>query len=350
MNGCPLPTVRPARGVSVARRQAVPCSALFGRKKDASKDSSAAPETSIADVEREVAALAADAPAQQQQQQQRGGSRGAPEASALAGQQQQSAAGSRQFSQQQRAGAPPHPPPQPAPLLPFLGVLAAAAATLGLAYRGAIGAAAGSALSAGAGAVGAGLQAKKLQREAAARLNQLSAVLQNSPSADLSAKNLGDEGAAYVVEALAFNTICVAANLSNNGIGRVGAAQLCEVLPTCRLETLVLSTNSIGDEGAELLAKRLGGDAKLSALDLGSNGIGDAGAAALAEGLKLNTTLTKLDLRWAPGAAGLAAFDCGPAGAAGRRRAGGAWRHRCSRAAGALWVVRGVRPPAPSHA
>jgi hypothetical protein len=178
-----------------------------------------------------------------------------------------------------------------------MGVLLATAAALLLAYRRTISGTAQTALAAGASAAGDAASAKRLQREAAARLNVLSSVLQNSPSADLSAKNLGDEGAAYVVEALAFNTTCVAANLANNGIGRVGIAQLCEVLPTCRLETLVLATNSVGDDGAELLGAKLSGNASLQALDLGSNGIGDAGAAALGEGLKLNTTLLKLDLR-----------------------------------------------------
>lgn len=290
--------------VSIICHRNVSCGAL--RRKE--KASNAAPiETSIEDVEREVAAAAAAGDQQQEQQQQKAQQLQAPvEATAQAGQQQQ--------QQQQRSTAPAAqpqaavPPTQtvasaalPSGLPVFLGVLLAASAALLLAYRRTLSTAAQSAITAGADALGSGLQQKKLQREAAARLNELSSTLQNSPSADLSAKNLGDEGAAYVVEALAFNTTCLAANLSNNGIGRVGVAQLCEVLPTCRLETLVLSTNSVGDEGAELLAQKLSGNAHLLTLDLGSNGIGDAGAAALAEGLKLNTTLTKLDLRWGGG-------------------------------------------------
>jgi Ran GTPase-activating protein (RanGAP) involved in mRNA processing and transport len=95
--------------------------------------------------------------------------------------------------------------------------------------------------------VSEGISQKRLQREAAARLNELSSTLQNSPTADLAAKNLGDEGTAYVVDALAFNTVCLAADFSNNGIGTTGAAQLSEVLPTCALQHLKLHTNALGE-------------------------------------------------------------------------------------------------------
>lgn len=131
------------------------------------------------------------------------------------------------------------------------------------------------------------------------------------------------------------------------------------MLPTCAVQTLSLSTNSVGDEGAEALAQKISsecclnsppaascphylqhraptvtqfrcsvnpaqvqltfedtlhlylqhhtcnmwpfcpivsGNAVLRTLDLSQNGIGDKGARALAEGLKLNTTLMHLDL------------------------------------------------------
>jgi hypothetical protein len=40
-------------------------------------------------------------------------------------------------------------------------------------------------------------------------------------------------------------------------------AQLCEVLNTSQLQTLALNTNSLGDEGAELLAQKLSGNRTL---------------------------------------------------------------------------------------
>ena len=45
----------------------------------------------------------------------------------------------------------------------------------------------------------------QLQKESAARLNEMMDELRNAPSADLAAKNLGEEGCAYIAEALAFN-------------------------------------------------------------------------------------------------------------------------------------------------
>lgn len=129
----------------------------------------------------------------------------------------------------------------------FVGAAALAVGVIGLAYRNFLSGAAKSMANAGLSAVSEGMKAKKIQRDAAARLNELSSLLQNSQHADLSAKNLGDEGTAYVVEALAFNTSCMVADLSNNGIGHVGIAQLCEVLPTSALQHLNLHTNKIGE-------------------------------------------------------------------------------------------------------
>eukprot|EP00878_Enallax_costatus_P018022 GHUV01018948.1.p1 GENE.GHUV01018948.1~~GHUV01018948.1.p1 ORF type:complete len:243 (+),score=68.10 GHUV01018948.1:467-1195(+) len=124
----------------------------------------------------------------------------------------------------------------------YLGAAAVAAALVLGAYRTFLTGAAKNA----AAAVTQGITAKRLQREAASRLNEMSSLIQNSPTADLSAKNLGDEGTAYVAEALAFNTVCLAADFSNNGVGQLGTAQLSEVLPTCALQHLKLHTNNLG--------------------------------------------------------------------------------------------------------
>lgn len=51
---------------------------------------------------------------------------------------------------------------------------------------------------------------------------------------------------------------CQAADLSKNGIGVRGTTALVEALQQNEtLQTLILDTNSIGDEGAEILAKHL---------------------------------------------------------------------------------------------
>lgn len=52
----------------------------------------------------------------------------------------------------------------------------------------------------------------------------------------------------------------MAADLSKNGIGVKGISAVTEALShNDALQTLVLDTNSIGDEGAEVLAKHLTG-------------------------------------------------------------------------------------------
>jgi hypothetical protein len=159
-------------------------------------------------------------------------------------QQQQRTARSISQTHQQRPAAATSSTKSALPV--FIGAAGIAVAVIALAYRNFLSGAATSMANAGLSAVSDGMKAKKIQRDAAARLNELSSLLQNSQHADLSAKNLGDEGTAYVIEALAFNTSCMVADLSNNGIGHVGIAQLCEVLPTCALQHLNLHTNKIG--------------------------------------------------------------------------------------------------------
>jgi hypothetical protein len=161
-------------------------------------------------------------------------------------QQQQRAARSITLSQQPRP-APAASSSSRSALPVFVGAAFLAVGVIGLAYRNFLSGAAKSMANAGLSAVSEGMKAKKIQRDAASRLNELSSLLQNSQHADLSAKNLGDEGTAYVIEALAFNNTCMVADLSNNGIGHDGIAQLCEVLPTCALQHLNLHTNKIGE-------------------------------------------------------------------------------------------------------
>ena len=53
---------------------------------------------------------------------------------------------------------------------------------------------------------------------------------------------------------------CTAADLSKNGIGVAGVTALAQALSHNEaLQTLVLDTNSAGDEGAEVLARHLTG-------------------------------------------------------------------------------------------
>ncbi|PNH05886.1 Amidase 1 [Tetrabaena socialis] len=160
--------------------------------------------------------------------------------------------------------AAPVPPPVSDAGIPAAGVAVAALAGLGVLaalykkFFAGVGSQAVSAVEALPQALAQGIQQKKLQKDAQGRLNEMCDQLRSVTSVDLSAKNLGDEGTAYVVEALAFNTHCRALDLSKNGVGGgLGAAALTQVLPSAVLETLVLNTNSLGDGGAEQLAKAL---------------------------------------------------------------------------------------------
>jgi len=148
------------------------------------------------------------------------------------------------------------------------------------------------------------MQTKQLQRESQSRLNGFIDDLRNNVAADLSAKNLGEEGTQYIAEGLAFNDKCVPvlqlallpaatlflpqyhvaehgsacnadaclckaddrlcrcklADFRNNGIGLLGMTALVEAFKSNDvLESLLLGTNSIGDEGAELLARHMAG-------------------------------------------------------------------------------------------
>ena len=64
----------------------------------------------------------------------------------------------------------------------------------------------------------------------------------------------------YSAEFVSFVRRCIAADLSKNGIGVAGVSALAEALGQNEaLQTLSLDTNSVGDEGAEVLAKHLSG-------------------------------------------------------------------------------------------
>ena len=53
---------------------------------------------------------------------------------------------------------------------------------------------------------------------------------------------------------------CQVADFRSNGIGALGVTSLCEALKSNdTLSSLLLGTNSIGDEGAEILARYLAG-------------------------------------------------------------------------------------------
>ncbi|XP_068756025.1 protein NLRC3-like [Montipora capricornis] len=113
----------------------------------------------------------------------------------------------------------------------------------------------------------------------------------------LSENSIGDEGAASLSQALAVNTSLTTLDLSYNSIGDEGAASLSQALAVnTSLTTLDLSDNSIGNAGATSLSQALAVNTSLTTLNFRDNSIGNAGATSLSQALAVNTSLTTLRL------------------------------------------------------
>ena len=114
---------------------------------------------------------------------------------------------------------------------------------------------------------------------------------------DLSGNNIGSNGAVALAKGLKHCTNLKKLYLHCNSIGSDGALPLAEGLKCCtNLHALNLSYNSIGSDGAVALAEGLKCCTNLQTLCLSYNTIGSDGVVALAKGLKCCTNLQTLDL------------------------------------------------------
>ena len=142
----------------------------------------------------------------------------------------------------------------------------------------------------------------RLGREGRERMADLHRRLQGWRVVEVPGINLGTEGAMYLSSCLAFNSTLESLDLSQNGIGPAGTVALAENLKKNggTLGSLALGSNQARDEGCAALAEALragaGGEVGIYELDLSSNGIGDAGAQALADALEESPILQRLDL------------------------------------------------------
>ena len=137
----------------------------------------------------------------------------------------------------------------------------------------------------------------KLNAAAAALLVEGMKCCTNLQTLKLSSKSIGSDGAVALAEGLKCCTNLLTLNLSYNSIGSDGAVALAEGLKCCtNLKRLDLNSNSIGSDGAVALAEGLKYCTNLEILNLDSNSIGSDGAVALAEGLKCCTNLESLNL------------------------------------------------------
>eukprot|EP00961_Rhodomonas_salina_P206174 2783114-Rhodomonas_salina.2 len=115
---------------------------------------------------------------------------------------------------------------------------------------------------------------------------------------DLTANSMGVEGAGMLAGMLSECTALNHLDLCANQLGDKGAGRLAEVLGTCRaLSHLALRDNQIGEEGAASLAGALEKCSVLAHLDLSVNVIGDGGAGRFAGVLKNCKALAHLALR-----------------------------------------------------
>ncbi|KAF9390630.1 hypothetical protein CPB97_008819 [Podila verticillata] len=72
---------------------------------------------------------------------------------------------------------------------------------------------------------------------------------------------------------------------------------ISSVMANSTLTALDLSSNSIGDNGTQVLSEALKTNSTLTTLYLGCNSIGDNGAQAVVEAIKTNSTLISLELQ-----------------------------------------------------
>jgi len=140
------------------------------------------------------------------------------------------------------------------------------------------------------------------------RLSDVSAavlctLIEKNPAAkslDLSkVKTAGQLGHA-VGHCLKGNTGLVAVRLQESDLGNEGASALATGLTqnsASAVRSLELSSNSIGEEGAQQLAALLSASTSLTRLDLTSNKLGARGTRAVMMSLHHNSTLTALSLR-----------------------------------------------------
>ena len=81
-------------------------------------------------------------------------------------------------------------------------------------------------------------------------------------------------------------------DLSGNNLTESTARALVKALEYsgCRISSLVLSSNHLGNDGTVTIARALPRFVCLEHLDLSSNNIGNAGISALSRGLRMDST------------------------------------------------------------
>ena len=103
-----------------------------------------------------------------------------------------------------------------------------------------------------------------------------------------------------LIKSLTVQHMLTTLDLSNNRIGLNGAKGLAEVLQEdkCKISTLSLAANRLGDKAILALAGALGSSRALTQVNLSDCAIGCAGAVELANYFEYNQGVAVLDLSW----------------------------------------------------
>jgi len=125
------------------------------------------------------------------------------------------------------------------------------------------------------------------------------AILEKScDGIDLSCNSIGPEGARVIAQVLEHHETITEVDISANAIGDHGAAYFSELIQnSSNIKFLDLHANQITDQGASAIAAVLLGNESLEDLDLSANYITDEGASHLAQAIKKNKTLKSISLR-----------------------------------------------------
>eukprot|EP01036_Dinobryon_divergens_P027218 gene27218-35949_t len=115
---------------------------------------------------------------------------------------------------------------------------------------------------------------------------------------DLRDNDIGIEGAAFIAEALQAGQKLRQLNLSGCNIESQGAIAIISSLSNGSIETLNLSDNSIGDDGASQIGLFLETNRTLKQLSIPDNQITDDGMASISKGLARNKGLQFLGVQW----------------------------------------------------
>jgi Ran GTPase-activating protein (RanGAP) involved in mRNA processing and transport len=137
-----------------------------------------------------------------------------------------------------------------------------------------------------------------LDAAAAVLLARALAAAVNLETLDISQNKCGDNGAVAICHALKGNTRLLKLNLRQNEIGARGGKEIGDLLacPGLRLKKLNVSWNSIRGYGSSALCRAVGANVYLQRLDISWNIVGEESALQLGDALARNKSMFYLNL------------------------------------------------------